>query len=308
MLKQPVSIVNYTNVAIIKLKVNKDKFELACYKNKIKQYREKIENDVSNVLQINEIFTNAVKGDKANKKDLAKHFPGMTNEEIIELILLKGDIQVSEKERENELGNMRNDIATIICEKTFDLKTGKPFSLGIILQALKDIGVNIKEHEDAKKQALIFIKQLQTSNALTIERRYMKLGISVKKGSIKHYDVLELLDYLNEIKAVDVKDSDSFDDLIKNFEKMNIEIVEEEKKEKEELEEQEKNKKSKKSKKDTSSKSNIKTECFNFFKSKKTIKLVSPGYYRELMTKFEDSKLNIVYDYYCYLLITRIRS
>ena len=28
MLKQPISIVNYTNVAIVRLKVNKDKFEL----------------------------------------------------------------------------------------------------------------------------------------------------------------------------------------------------------------------------------------------------------------------------------------
>ncbi len=42
MLKQPVSVVNYTNVAIVKLKIGKQKFEIACYKNKVQQFRQKV--------------------------------------------------------------------------------------------------------------------------------------------------------------------------------------------------------------------------------------------------------------------------
>lgn len=42
MLKQPVSVVNYTNVAIVKLKIGKKRYELACYKNKVQQYRQKV--------------------------------------------------------------------------------------------------------------------------------------------------------------------------------------------------------------------------------------------------------------------------
>jgi ribosome maturation protein SDO1 len=42
MLKQPVSVVNYTNVAIVRLKLGKKRFELACYKNKVQQYRQKV--------------------------------------------------------------------------------------------------------------------------------------------------------------------------------------------------------------------------------------------------------------------------
>lgn len=42
MIKQPVGIVNFTNVAIVKLKIAKKKFELACYKNKIQSWRQKV--------------------------------------------------------------------------------------------------------------------------------------------------------------------------------------------------------------------------------------------------------------------------
>jgi len=36
----------------------------------------------------------------ANKKDLKQFFPDMSQEEIIKLILEKGDLQVGEKERD----------------------------------------------------------------------------------------------------------------------------------------------------------------------------------------------------------------
>jgi ribosome maturation protein Sdo1 len=42
MLKQPVTTKLYTNVAIVKLKIGKGKFEIACYKNKVQQFRQKV--------------------------------------------------------------------------------------------------------------------------------------------------------------------------------------------------------------------------------------------------------------------------
>jgi ribosome maturation protein SDO1 len=42
MINQPVSVVNYTNVAIVRLKLGKKRLEIACYKNKVQQYRQKV--------------------------------------------------------------------------------------------------------------------------------------------------------------------------------------------------------------------------------------------------------------------------
>lgn len=198
MLKQPVSIVNYTNVAIVKLKVGKESFELACFKNKIQQYREKIESDINEVLQVREIFTNAIKGDKANKKLLEKTFPNLNKDKIIDLILNKGDLQVSDKERENNLNNLKKDIASIIVEKTYDTKSGKPFTQKSILDAMKEIGVNINNKEDSKKQALKYIKEIQEKNILNIQRKLMKLSFLKKNENV---DTSLLIKYLEDIKS-----------------------------------------------------------------------------------------------------------
>jgi len=50
MLKQPVGMKLLTNVAVVKLKKQKKTFELACYKNKVTDWRNKRETDVSQVL------------------------------------------------------------------------------------------------------------------------------------------------------------------------------------------------------------------------------------------------------------------
>ena len=70
MIKQPVTQKLFTNVSIVKLKLNKSRFELACYPNKVQDYRDKKEKDIKEVLQTQEIFSNAIKGDLVPKKVL----------------------------------------------------------------------------------------------------------------------------------------------------------------------------------------------------------------------------------------------
>ena len=58
-----------TNVAVIRLKKGGKKFEVACYKNKIMNWRMKQETDINEVLQIDKVFTNVSKGEFAKKSD-----------------------------------------------------------------------------------------------------------------------------------------------------------------------------------------------------------------------------------------------
>lgn len=64
MLKQPIGIVKLTNVAVIRYKIKGKNFEIACYKNKVIDWRNGIENNILEVLQIEEIFHDAEKGKK----------------------------------------------------------------------------------------------------------------------------------------------------------------------------------------------------------------------------------------------------
>lgn len=92
MLKQPNTNVKMTNVAFIKYKLNNKNFEIACYRNKAVNWRNGQEKDISEVLQINEIYENANHGIVAKKSDLNKFFPNKDKDEIIEIILEKGEI------------------------------------------------------------------------------------------------------------------------------------------------------------------------------------------------------------------------
>ena len=78
MLKQPDTKVKQTNVAYIRYRINNKMFEVACYRNKAVNWRNGLEEDIAEVLQIEEIYENASHGTLAKKADLNKFFPNKT--------------------------------------------------------------------------------------------------------------------------------------------------------------------------------------------------------------------------------------
>lgn len=57
----PINQVRLTNVAYVRLQKRGKRFEIACYRNKVLNWRNKIETDIGEVLQIDTIFTNVSK-------------------------------------------------------------------------------------------------------------------------------------------------------------------------------------------------------------------------------------------------------
>lgn len=79
----PVNQVKLTNVAVVRLKRSGLRFELACYKNKIADYRSRVVRDLDEVLQIRAVFVNVSKGQLAKKEDLVSAFGTDKEEDII---------------------------------------------------------------------------------------------------------------------------------------------------------------------------------------------------------------------------------
>lgn len=104
----------------------------------------------------------------------------MAYEDVVKLILDKGEIQISEKERNLNFQNMKNYIANIIVEKTYNKDNGLPFPQTVILQVLEDINYNVNQNEDEKKQALKAIKLIQDKKILPIERKLMQIILTIK--------------------------------------------------------------------------------------------------------------------------------
>jgi ribosome maturation protein SDO1 len=176
-IQQPVASVKLTNVATVRLTVRGQKFEIACYKNKILDYRAGLETDLSEVLQTDRIFSSVVKGEFASMADLQKAFgKEATEQEIAVTILNKGkSLQVSEGERTQLYESALAQVSTWLATNCFHKETGKPFTVSQIKQALTSSTFSVQPHKPIKQQYLQALKYLQSSS-IPIQRAAMELS------------------------------------------------------------------------------------------------------------------------------------
>ena len=163
------------------LKKDGKKFEIACYKNKVIDWRNGIENRLEEVLQIHDIFANVERGELADKKLIEERFPNMTKDEVIEMILDRGEMQLGEKEREVMLDNIFKEILTIIQNKLIHPETKRPYSIDAMKAAMKSINFNVKLNQGVKRQALACMKKLQ--NKYLVSRANMLIQIKIPQDN-----------------------------------------------------------------------------------------------------------------------------
>ncbi|KAL0930820.1 carboxypeptidase y precursor [Colletotrichum truncatum] len=133
----PSNQIKLTNVSLVRLKKGKKRFEIACYKNKVMEWRSGIETDLDNVLQIPNVFLNVSKGQTAPKEDLEKAFgKGKSTDDIVLEILKKGEMQVGGKERAEQLERVHNEVIGIVASRLVDPRTKRVYTTGMIEKAL----------------------------------------------------------------------------------------------------------------------------------------------------------------------------
>ena len=172
--------VRHTNIAIVKYKNKKDKFEIACYKNKVVNWRSGVETDLDEVLQMAVVFKSVASGVRATKKALKKAFGTDNTTECCKKILEKGELQVSDKEREHAFKLMFNEVAQTVAAMSFNPKSVRPYTVSIIKDAMIKHQFHLNMSKSAKKQALDCVKFL--SKKMDLQRMRMLVSITVPFG------------------------------------------------------------------------------------------------------------------------------
>lgn len=198
-INQPSNQIKLTNVSIVRLKKGGKRFEIACYKNKVQEWRNGVETNLDDVLQINNVFINVSKGEVAKHNDLQKAFGTSNIDKAVSEILKKGEVQVNEKEREHDLTSLRKEIATLVAEKCVDPATQTPYPVGMIEKAMAEAGFSVKQGKTAKSQVSECIRLLQSDSNLPIQRARMRVRVTVpandsqrlREGIIKSGDKVE---------------------------------------------------------------------------------------------------------------------
>ena len=174
----PLNQVKLSNVSVVRLKKGGKRFEVACYKNKVLEWRSGVEKDLDNVVQTESIFINVSKGQLAKQDDLLKAFKTSDQALILQEILTRGELQVGEKERGAVLTSLIRDIATIVSEKCLNPETKRPWPVSTIEKVMSDIHYSASPAKNAKSQALELIKILQEKQIIPIARAQMRVRIT----------------------------------------------------------------------------------------------------------------------------------
>lgn len=161
-------------------------------------------------MQIENVFLNVSKGQVAPNDDLSKAFGTADVAEIIPEILKKGELQVGDKERSHELTNLWREIATQLAQSCVEPSSQKPYTVGMVEKAMKDVHYSVKTGKSAKSQALDVLKLLQAKNTIPIQRARMRVRVTMppkegkrlKEKLVALFENIEDEDYSDEWELV----------------------------------------------------------------------------------------------------------
>lgn len=190
-IQQPSGQIKLTNVALVRLKKGRKRFEIACYQNKVQDWRKGVETDLDEVLQIPQVFVNVGKGQTAPGADMKAAFGHTDQDKIILEILNTGELQLGEKERQQQSSQLQTEIIQLVSQKCVNSKTKRPYTATMIEKALiGELKFNIVPKKSAKIQALDAIKLLVEKQLIPIARARMRIRVT---GDVKKLGLGEKL-------------------------------------------------------------------------------------------------------------------
>ena len=83
----------------------------------------------------------------AKKEDLIKCYDTADATQICKEILTKGELQVSDKERQAEREALFKEVATTITEKCVNPETKRPYPVSMIEKAMKECHIAVKPNK-----------------------------------------------------------------------------------------------------------------------------------------------------------------
>ncbi|KAA8911703.1 hypothetical protein TRICI_003735 [Trichomonascus ciferrii] len=187
-INQPSNQIKLTNVSLVRMRKGKKRFEIACYQNKVQDWRKGVEKDLDEVLQIPQVFINVSKGQIASNEELQAAFGTTSHDEVIQLILKKGELQVGGKERQAQSEQSRLEILQIIADKCINPNTKRPYPTSILDKALNELKFNVNTSKSPKTQALEAIKLLISRQLIPIARASMKVRLTGPSKDAKRYN------------------------------------------------------------------------------------------------------------------------
>jgi ribosome maturation protein SDO1 len=152
--------------------------------------------ELSQVLAVEEIFSDAGKGLRVPSEKLQKHFKTSDILQVSETILRRGDLQLTTDQRRKLLDDKKRQIVSIISKNYVDPRTGLPHPPIRIEQAMQEARISVDPFKEAGEQARAVVENLRAILPLKSER--LKILVKVppqfapqSMGVLKNYGELQ---------------------------------------------------------------------------------------------------------------------
>jgi ribosome maturation protein SDO1 len=155
---------------------NGKKFEILVESEAAYEYKRGTGN-ITDVLVVEEVFTNARKGERAAEKDLEEAFGTTDIKRIAEEIIRRGTINISTEYRNKLLEQKKKQVIDIIRTKAYNPKDNLPLPPARIENAMEEAKIKIDIFKSAEEQAKEIVEEL--SKIIPISMKSLTIALQI---------------------------------------------------------------------------------------------------------------------------------
>jgi ribosome maturation protein SDO1 len=164
----------YTTARLAK---GQDHFEILVKPEPALEYKMGKQVPITQVLMIEEIYSDSSKGTRASEEKLQKHFGTIDPVKIAEDVMKNGELQLTTDQRRQLVEEKKKQIVSIIARNALDPRTGTPHPPLRIEQAMSQIRLSIDPFKSAEEQSKDVIEELRP--ILPIKMEQMRIAVKV---------------------------------------------------------------------------------------------------------------------------------
>jgi len=186
-----------TDVTLVRYSFEGEKFEIMVKPDPALDYKLGKKKDLSAVLVSDEIYTDSGKGTRPSAEKLLKAFKTEDQTEIAQIILQKGDLNLTTDQRRKMIDEKRKQIVHFIAKTYVDPKTHLPHPPLRIEQAIKDSRVSVDPQKSVDEQVKDIVEKLRSVIALKSENLQLEIIVPAQYAS-QSYAVLKSVGSLSK--------------------------------------------------------------------------------------------------------------
>ncbi|MFX0173466.1 MAG: ribosome assembly factor SBDS [Candidatus Hodarchaeota archaeon] len=172
--------VDMTGKSIVRVKIEGNRFEIIVNPELALKYKMGLLDEtitLEEILEVDEIFQNSSKGERAPEEILLHSFETTDRNEIAKVILEKGELNLTAEQRQEFFEKKRKQIVTLLAKTCINPKTRTPHPPTRIENAMKEAKVMIDPSSPAENQLKDIIQQLR--RVLPISMETVKLAVKI---------------------------------------------------------------------------------------------------------------------------------